>query len=166
MPIKSNHSIVTFQTCLFSLIFGLLICLGIFFYIGFSGWETVKNKENAVAQLTIIPASTFIATVVSSIDESPNLEVRYVSPEGFTIGAFVQITNTQGAGLKVRSESGTDGEATFIGKDGDLFTIIDGPDDKNGYSWWKLQSVEDAQSTGWAAADYLSLAAPAADQRY
>ncbi len=166
MPDKSNHSIVTLQTCLYSLVFGLILCLGIIFFISLSGRETVKNKENAVAQLTIIPAPTFIATAVTTIDESPNLEVRYVSPEGFTIGAFVQIMNTQGAGLKVRSESGTGGEVTFIGMDGDLFMFIDGPDDKKGYSWWKLQGVEDTQLTGWAAADYLSLAAPAADQRH
>ncbi len=164
MSEKSNHSVVNWKTCLLSLIIGLILFAGLVLIVGTAGLNEFPTQENLTVQLTIIPAPTVTPVSIVAETDKPSLEIRYVSPEGFTIGAFVQVANTQGAGLKFRSESGTGSDVTFIGMDGDLFKIIDGPDDKSGYSWWKLQGGEDGQLIGWAAADYLSLTAPAADQ--
>ncbi len=164
MPEKKNQSIVNWKTCLLSLVIGFIFFVGLVLVVGSAGLKMFATQEKSTAQLTVIPAPTVTAVVISLDMEKPNLEVRYVSPEGFSIGAFVQVANTQGAGLKFRSESGTGSDVTFIAMDGDLFQMIDGPDNKNGYSWWKLQGMKDPQLVGWAAADFLVLTAPAADQ--
>jgi len=162
MTEKPKKKIISIKLCLFVLVLGLFICAAILVYIGLSGLETVTVEKNTTVQLTIIPFSTLTPTSVP-IDTKQQITVRYVSAEGFTIGAFVQIMNTQGAGLKIRSNPGTGDKVFFVGMDGDLFTIVDGPDEKNGYSWWKLQGYSDKNLEGWAAADYLTLAAPPAE---
>jgi len=161
--LKQNKGIVTLPTCIISLFLGIAVFLGIIMAVISSGSNPVQEPADALAQLTIIPAPTLTPTS-PVVYEEPNLEVRYVSPEGFSIGAYVTIEKTQGAGLKIRPNPGTGGETSFIAMDGDLFVIIDGPDERNGYSWWKLQGFEDKSLVGWGASDYFSLIAPAADQ--
>lgn len=160
---KTAGNIISINTCLISLVFGIFIFVLAVFIILSIGKPGTEAALDSLAQLTVIPAPTVTPTVPVPL-ETPNLEVRYVSAEGFSVGAFVQIANTQGAGLKIRPEPGTSGDVSFIASDGDLFTIVDGPDDRNGYSWWKLQGVNDKALSGWGASAFLSLVAPAADQ--
>ena len=160
---KRKERVVTMTTCIMSLILSVVVFLGIIMVVISTRNPADDDPENALAQLTIIPAPTITATS-PVVAEQPNLEVRYISPEGFSIGAYVKIANTQGAGLKIRPNPGTGGEVSFIASDGDLFTIIDGPDERNGYAWWKLEGFEDNSLVGWGASDYFALVAPASDQ--
>lgn len=163
MEKKTSGNILSIHTCLISLTAGIFVfVLGVFILLSI-GETRPETAVDSLAQLTVIPAPTVTPTYPVPA-ETPNLEVRYVSAEGFSIGAFVRVANTQGAGLKIRPEPGTAGEVSFIAADGDLFTIVDGPDDRNDYSWWKLQGVDDKTLEGWGASAFLSLVAPAANQ--
>ncbi|HPG19510.1 MAG TPA: SH3 domain-containing protein [Flexilinea sp.] len=160
-----NHKnrIFNLSTGLISLCVAAFIFLGIILLIVNIGPSPAEEKEDALAQLTVIPMPTITPT--SAIpSEKPDLSVKYISPEGFSVGAYVKIENTQGAGLKIRPDPGTGGEVTFIASEGDIFIIIDGPDERNGYTWWKLQGFEDPSLVGWGASKFFSLVAPAADQ--
>lgn len=159
MTDKPKQKIIWLRYLLLTLILGLFICGGLLVYIGLSGLDSISIEQNRTAELTIIPYCTLTPTSIP-LDTKQQITVRYVSPEGFSIGAFVQIMNTQGAGLKIRSNPGTGDEVLFIGMDGDLFKIIDGPDEKDGFVWWKLAGFSDKKLEGWAAANYLTLAAP------
>ncbi len=161
MPEHSGKNfLITFILIIIS---GIIVFFITFLTTGILGLKSRKADADQLAQMTIIPAPT-LTPIIAALEVQPTMVVRYVSTEGFTTGAYVKIVNTQGSGLKIRPEPGTAGIPLFIAMDGELYMIMDGPQDQDGYIWWKLRSVEDETKEGWGAANYFELAAPAYDQ--
>ena len=104
--------------------------------------------------MTVIPAPTLTPTVYAT-REPQTLEIHYVSEDGLSIGTMVEVYDTGSTGLSVRPQPGTGGYLNFVAPEGERFVITDGPDSRNGYIWWKLESLSDPERTGWAASDYL-----------
>jgi len=73
------------------------------------------------------------------------------------VGAVVQISGTDGAGLRLRSEPGTASEVRFIGMDAEAFEVREGPQDQDDIVWWYLVSPYDEARSGWAASGYLTV---------
>ena len=48
--------------------------------------------------------------------------------------------------------------SVFFAHEGDRFTVIDGPEQGSGLTWWKVQDPVNPAQVGWAAADYLDVA--------
>lgn len=163
MSYREPDSIVTPWVIALSAILGIVFFLILMIVITGAALESDPPSNSALAQMTIIPAPTITPTVYAE-SQPEKLAVRYVSPEGFSIGAYVKIQNTQGAGLKIRPNPGTGGNVTFIADEGELFIITEGPDDRNGYSWWKLVGFENPERTGWGASAFLGLVAPPSDR--
>jgi hypothetical protein len=46
-------------------------------------------------------------------------------PTGIAIGNYVQITGTNGEGLRIRSDAGLNGEFKFLGYDSEVFVVMD-----------------------------------------
>jgi hypothetical protein len=108
------------------------------------------------ADLTIIPPST--ATTGPTSMPTPQVTS---TPEGqIGIGAYVQITGTEGAGLRIRKDPGQSGETVFLGEEEETFVVKDGPQEADGYTWWYLVAPYDDTRAGWAAADYLAAIPP------
>lgn len=78
-----------------------------------------------------------------------------ILPGEIGIGVYVQISGTQGTGLRVRIEPGLNTDSLFLGYDDEVFKVVDGPRQVDGYTWWKLSATYDATRSGWAAQDYL-----------
>ncbi len=73
------------------------------------------------------------------------------------MGVYVQITGTNGDGLRIRSAPGVSSTPLFLGMDSEVFLVKDGPREADGYTWWFLTAPYDTNRSGWAAASYLSL---------
>jgi hypothetical protein len=76
------------------------------------------------------------------------------------VGAYVQITGTQGDGLRLRSGPGLATTQLFLGGDAEVFQVRDGPKEADGYIWWYLVAPYDESRAGWAAANFLSVVPP------
>ena len=98
---------------------------------------------------TISPASTEIVPT-----EIP-VETATLMPGTIGVGAFVQVSGTDGDGLRLRQGPGLSNEMQFLGLDGELFQIGDGPVDADGYTWWFVIGSYDETRKGWAAANFL-----------
>jgi hypothetical protein len=72
----------------------------------------------------------------------------------------VQITGTNGEGLRIRSEPGLNSNPVFLGFDSEVFIVQDGPRSVDGYTWWYLVTPLDQSRAGWAAADFLTYIPP------
>jgi hypothetical protein len=111
------------------------------------------------AALTVIPS--FSTTATPTVEEivSPDLPVETATLEAgvMGVGAFVQVSGTDGDGLRLRQGPGLDYEMQFLGLDGELFQIGDGPVEADGYTWWFVIGSYDETRQGWAAADFLAL---------
>lgn len=121
------------------------------------GWTTPLRSSDvgfAPAQLTVIfaPTATPAVTPTATIDPfapSP-------TPTGIAVGAYAQITGTNGEGLRIRAAPGLSGEPVFLGFDSEVFRVQDGPREADGYVWWYLVAPYDDARAGWAAADFLT----------
>lgn len=106
------------------------------------------------ANVTVIPAPTG----TSGAPPTPTIDpfATPTSPAGIAIGNYVQITGTEGQGLRIRAEPGLGGEFQFLAFDSEVFVVQDGPREVDGYVWWYLVAPYDESRVGWAAADFLT----------
>ena len=138
--------------------FAIAGCLLVFTLISI-GWLHAREAPPqgfVPADLTIIPPST--ATPRPTVVPTPAVTS---TPQGqIGIGAYVQITGTQGAGLRIRRDPGQAGETVFLGEEEETFVVQDGPKQADGYTWWYLVAPYDDTRAGWAAADFLAAVPP------
>lgn len=122
--------------------------------IGLTASHQASDIGFAPADVTVIPASTS----TSSAPPTPTIDpfASPTSPAGIAVGNYVQITGTEGQGLRIRKDAGLDGEFEFLAYDAEVFVVQDGPHEVDGYVWWYLVAPYDDTRVGWAAADFLS----------
>ena len=122
--------------------------------IGLTSARQNQEVGFAPADLTVIaaPTSTSGAPATATIDPFAPTP----APTGIALGNYVQITGTEGEGLRIRSEPGLNGESQFLGYDSEVFLVKDGPREVDGFVWWYLVAPYDETRVGWAASDFLS----------
>ena len=122
--------------------------------IGLTSSPRTADAGLAPADVTVIPAPTG----TSGAPPTPTIDpfASPTSPAGIAIGNYVQISGTNGEGLRIRKDPGLDGEFEFLGYDSEVFVVQDGPREVDGYTWWYLVAPYDDTRVGWAASDFLS----------
>jgi len=75
----------------------------------------------------------------------------------FGAGIYVQISGTGGDGLRLRQQPGTGSEVMFMGYEAEVFKVMDGPKEQDGYIWWYLTAPYDESRSGWAASNFLTV---------
>lgn len=121
------------------------------------GLTSARQNEDvgfAPADLTVIPAPTSTSSAPATATVDPFAPTP--APTGIAIGSYVQISGTEGEGLRIRAQPGLSGEPQFLGYDSEVFLIQDGPREADGFTWWYLVAPYDETRVGWAAADFLS----------
>jgi len=78
-------------------------------------------------------------------------------PGNFSIGVRVQVVGVDVNGLNVRSSPGISGTPRFLAREGDEFIIVDGPQNSDGYEWWRLEDPDDPARFGWAARNFMTV---------
>ena len=71
-----------------------------------------------------------------------------IASQGLNVGDTVIVQNTLNSGLNIRSGAGTNHEVIGNVSDGARGIIIDVPKSADGYTWWKVDWVNDP--TGWS----------------
>lgn len=111
--------------------------------------------KGPAADLTIIPAPTPTATRPPVI-ATPTVTAAPVIG-GISVGSYVQISGTEGAGLRLRAAAGTAHAMRFVGMDSEVFLVKQGPQEADGFTWWFLEAPYDPSRSGWAASNYLTV---------
>jgi hypothetical protein len=130
--------------------------LGVFALFLLSPGQDAVDSSYPIIQIIAkpTPSSTPLPTQVPGEDDISN---GVDNVDEIRIGSVVQIFNTGGAGLRLRSNPGTSSSVQFIGAELEPFSVVNGPTEQDGYVWWYLESPYDPSRSGWAAADYLQL---------
>jgi hypothetical protein len=113
------------------------------------------QPERSSAALTRIPGPTPTYTL-PAISPTPT-PTQPVSVGGISVGMYVQISGTEGQGLRLREAAGTSQALRFVGMDAEVFQVKDGPQEADGYTWWYLEAPYDPNRAGWAASQYLAI---------
>ncbi len=130
-------------------------------WFGFSPSPPPADPGLVPAHLTLIPAptSTPLATLTPTLDPL-QLGTPTLPADVIVVGGYVQITGTDGDGLRLRSAPGLASELLFLGEDAEVFQVRDGPQEANGYTWWYIVAPYDESRAGWAAANFLAVVPP------
>ena len=131
-----------------------LLTLVTFIAIGWTQTPQPADVGFVPADLTMIPAPTLTSNAPPTATVNPFAPTPV--PTGIAVGNYVQISGTEGQGLRIRSEPGLDGEFVFLGFDSEVFVVQDGPRVVDGYTWWYLVAPYDETRVGWAASDFLT----------
>ncbi len=124
------------------------------------GWTTPRVSPEvgfAPADLTIIPAPTATSNVTPVPTGDPALAEATPSGDAIHIDGYVQISGTEGDGLRVRYAPGLDSDTVFRGEEAEVFAVREGPQEVDGIVWWYLVAQYDETRAGWAAADFLAV---------
>jgi hypothetical protein len=153
---KDLSSIVNIRVVLGALgIAGFLILITVLF-IGWTRPDPVRDLGFAPADLTVIPAPSSTPNVTPTFTPDPLIVgTPTLAPDVIGLGGFVQITGTEGEGLRLRADPGLNGTPVFLGYDEEVFAVRDGPRESDGYIWWYLVAPYDETRAGWAVADFL-----------
>lgn len=118
-----------------------------------------QSFNDEVALITIIPASTSTPVIGFTIVPTSIILSTKTTANNykFKLGDFVQITGTSGDGLRLRAEPGRSYGVNFIGLDAEVFEVVDGPVEEDGFTWWQLEAPYDNKRTGWSVDEYLQL---------
>lgn len=124
------------------------------------GWTAPRVSPDvgfAPADLTMIPAPTHTPLVSPVPTTDPSLATATLAANTIGIGGYVQISGTEGEGLRIRSAAGLNSNTVFRGEEAEVFTVRDGPQEVDGHVWWYLVAPYDDTRAGWAAADFLAV---------
>jgi hypothetical protein len=130
-----------------------------FITVALIGWTRPRVAPEvgfAPADLTVIPAPTHTPSVPPTPTFDP-LATPSLAPGTIGVGGYVQITGTQGEGLRLRASPGLNGAQLFLGYDEEVYQVREGPQEMDGHSWWYLVAPYDETRAGWAAADFLTV---------
>lgn len=116
------------------------------------------QSSAVLPQITKIAAPTLTPKPLEPTGiSSPTPTSIFFLPEGVIgIGGYVQVIGTGGSGLRMRAEPGLDGDIQFTALDSEVFLVIDGPVEVDGYQWWHLEAPYDQTRNGWSAGDFLT----------
>ena len=106
-----------------------------------------------------MPAPTLTSTTISPTGEASATPVQdsIETSYGFQIGDYVQVTGTEGDGLRLRVEPGLDSDVQYLASDGEVFLVKDGPREASDFMWWFLEAPIDQSVNGWAVGDFLTV---------
>jgi hypothetical protein len=80
------------------------------------------------------------------------------TPRSITVGENVIVVDVGLNQLNVRDMPGVNGTTIiFRADEGTIFTIIGGPQQSDGLTWWQIQNPSNPTLSGWAASNYLEI---------
>ncbi|MBN1264396.1 MAG: hypothetical protein JXA25_02805 [Anaerolineales bacterium] len=73
----------------------------------------------------------------------------------YTAGDSVIVSHTEGQGLRLREYPSLGSQMLFLAQEGDLYIVVGGPSDADGYRWWYLENQQDTAQRGWGVEEFL-----------
>jgi hypothetical protein len=116
----------------------------------------LSTRQIPTADIKVIPAPT-LTPVVVGIQQTQTSSANSSATGGIQIGQYVNISGTQGEGLRLREGPGMNYPIKFLGMDSEVFLVKDGPKEQDGFYWFLLEAPYDQNRTGWAASEFLTL---------
>ena len=119
---------------------------------------TSPRQTTPMLNVLRVPTATpVIPTETPSADLTPTAPGSGSPAGDIFIGAQIEIRGTGGDGLRVRRIPGLAGNIQFVASEGETFIVADGPEEVDGYVWWRLYAVEDESRSGWAVSEFMEV---------
>jgi hypothetical protein len=116
----------------------------------------LSPRQIPTTDFQVIPAPT-LTPVIVGIQQTQTSSANSNATGGIQIGQYVNISGTEGEGLRLREGPGMSYPVKFLGMDSEVFLVKDGPKEQDGFYWFLLVAPYDQNRTGWAASQFLTL---------
>lgn len=128
-------------------------------------WSAIQPENRlypvGTALVQLIPAPSDTPVLPTFIPTETPAEIPGTPPPPppgvISIGAYVQIRGTGSDGLRFRSEPSLQGAVRFVAIEAEVFRVVDGPREADGYTWWYLVAPYDENLKGWCVSNYLQV---------
>jgi hypothetical protein len=157
---KILKTLLNIKVILGAFIFGV----GVFaILVGILWTSKAKNitqvPATAILSLIEVPTETPISPITTHIPTlSPTTSQQLPPPSGdIKIGNYVQVSGTGGDGLRLHNTAEVSSKVNYIAYEAEVFLVIKGPIDADGYIWWELQDPYTDNAVGWGVANYLQV---------
>jgi hypothetical protein len=120
--------------------------------------DSDRSVYSGEAVLTVIPVPTYTPTPLPTQPDFPVATPTIEPAIGIHVDGYVQITGTDGEGLRLRRDPSLGGEIVHVSLEGEIFLVIGGPEERDGYLWWQLEAPLNANRRGWAVSNFLKFA--------
>ena len=129
----------------------LLVVCGLWALYGLRGrWAVVGPTPTPIIWTpTPLPVPTATPTPTPVAGATPT-----VSPE-IAVGRYVRVTGTEDSGLSLREGPGENYPRVDIALEGEVFIVIEGPQESAGVVWWRIRDPDGEKKDWWAAGNYL-----------
>ncbi|MBC8100678.1 MAG: hypothetical protein H7Y11_14655 [Armatimonadetes bacterium] len=116
---------------------------------------TMPAPQNATLPPTIaaLPSVAFVMA-------GPTLPPPPITPTAIslTVGGTVRVIDVGDEQLNVRDAPGVlETQVVFRSPENTLFTLVGGPTQADGLTWWQIQQTDNSRRVGWAASNYLEV---------
>ncbi|MBN2555928.1 MAG: SH3 domain-containing protein [Anaerolineales bacterium] len=146
-----------------AVIIGIIAGIAVFFLLLTAAAATRFSRATSRVQPTIMMiypefANTpFPETALEqpAIPANATVNGQMAGQQVFSMGQWVQVTGTEGVGLRLRTEAGIESAIILVALDNELFEVRGGPVDLEAGRWWFLVNPYDASQAGWADDRYL-----------
>lgn len=123
----------------------LITCGGAFDY------NAGEYLSRTVVRATLVDTRGADGTEAADGSEQPEAGVSESSSGEIAVGGNATVTDN---GLNMRSEPTTDASIVTTLAQGQQVSIVGGPEDGDGFTWWQIEL--EGGDTGWVAADFLA----------
>ena len=109
--------------------------------------------------IVVIPTVTpALPTLPPQPTSTPTPRPTPTLPTEITVGGYVKVIGAEADQLSYRSGPGLNYARLTIVKDGTVLEVLEGPEEADGYTWWRLEDEDGF--IGWAADDWLEPTLP------
>jgi hypothetical protein len=106
---------------------------------------------------TVTPALPTVAPLPTATP-TPKPTPTPSVPTEIKVGVYVKVVGAEADELSYRSGPGLNYARLSIVKDGTILEVLEGPEEADGYIWWRLEDEDGF--IGWAAEDWLEPTLP------
>jgi len=139
---------------LWPLVVILLLILAVFITL----WNPfTPPTQPTVIIPTVTPALPTVAPLPTATP-TPKPTPTPSVPTEIKVGVYVKVIGAEADALSYRSGPGLNYARLSIVKDGTILEVLEGPEEANGYTWWRLEDEDGF--IGWAADDWLEPTLP------
>ncbi|MDF1499480.1 MAG: SH3 domain-containing protein [Anaerolineales bacterium] len=108
-----------------------------------------------IVYLPTVTATSFLPTATLAPTDTPTPVPPPEVQDGLQVGSLVEVTGTEGDGLRLREEPSLSAKIAFLGLENEVFEVREGPRQGDGYEWWYLSNPYNREKEGWAVSNYL-----------
>ena len=133
----------------------LLLILAVFITL----WNPFTPPTQPTVEIipTVTPALPTIATLPTATP-TPKPTPTPSVPTEIKVGGYAKVIGAEADALSYRSGPGLNYARLTIVKDGTILEVLEGPEEADGYTWWRLEDEDGF--IGWAADDWLEPTLP------